>query len=48
MWLKAEFDQNDVFSTFLDRFRRREFLRTILFRVFGKSSGQEISSLLIR
>jgi len=39
-WIEFEFDINDILYVYLDR--RRKFLSTILLRIFGYSTNQEI------
>ena len=39
-WIEFEFDVNDILYVYLDR--RRKFLASILLRIFGYSSNQEI------
>ena len=39
-WIEFEFDINDVLHVYVDR--RRKFLATILLRIFGYSSNQDI------
>ena len=39
-WIEFEFDINDILHVYIDR--RRKFLATILLRIFGYSTDQDI------